>query len=668
MAIESFSGTVGFLILVILAVSALKVEGERSFVIDYDNDTFLKDGKPFRYISGSIHYSRVPPIYWRDRLEKMYAGGLNAVQVYVPWNFHELTPGNYDFTGKRNLEQFLQIAQDVGLVVILRPGPYICAEWDFGGLPAWLLKDSPNMVVRTMDRDYIAAVDRWLNVLLPIVRPYLYSNGGPIITVQVENEYGSYFACDYDYLRYLEKKFRALLGDNIVLFTTDGAGVSYLKCGTLQGLYATVDFGISLNPAGVFKISQRKFEPKGPLVCSEFYAGWLDHWGQEFARVNGSAFAYSLDLMLQAEANVNIYMYHGGTNFGYTNGANYSPIQSHITSYDYDAPLTEAGDITEKYKQIRDVISRYRKIPSVPIPPSTTKGYYGKVHMEFQMSLAEAIAAGSFGQPVKSRYPLTLEQVGTGETYVYIQYRTILTSNFTSAVLALDCVRDRGYVYVGSMFQGIATRDNVTNITVTAREGDALTIIVENLGHINFGSAMVNNSKGLICNVTLGGKLLEDWEMYPLYVDMVVNSTDDVPSKLRPVELMNKSPVKYIQYKPSFWMGSFDVPGTQMPVDTFLDPRPFSKGHAFINGFNLGRYWPTRGPQVTLFVPKSVLKPYPESNTVVLFEVENAPCADSLDCSVTFVDKPFLDKKVSGTLSESSKKKYSWAFDWNREH
>uniref|UniRef100_A0A8C9LAU5 Galactosidase beta 1 n=1 Tax=Pavo cristatus TaxID=9049 RepID=A0A8C9LAU5_PAVCR len=267
---------------------------QRTFGIDYDCNCFVKDGHPFRYISGSIHYSRVPRYYWKDRLLKMKMAGLDAIQTYVPWNYHEPQMGVYDFSGDRDLEYFLQLASETGLLVILRAGPYICAEWDMGGLPAWLL-EKESIVLRSSDSDYLTAVEKWMGVLLPKMKPHLYQNGGPIIMVQVENEYGSYFACDYDYLRSLLKIFRQHLGDEVVLFTTDGASQFHLKCGALQGLYATVDFA--------------------PVDA------------------------------------LNIHILH---RFGKI-GAN-MPYMSQPTSYDYDAPLSEAGDLTEKYFALREVI------------------------------------------------------------------------------------------------------------------------------------------------------------------------------------------------------------------------------------------------------------------------------------------------------------------------
>uniref|UniRef100_A0A8C0BG59 Galactosidase beta 1 like n=1 Tax=Buteo japonicus TaxID=224669 RepID=A0A8C0BG59_9AVES len=337
----------------------------RSFQLDYEEDCFRKDGAPFRYVSGSIHYARVPRPAWRDRLLKMYMSGLSAVQVYVPWNYHEPLPGVYDFAGDRDVEAFLDLTAELGLLVILRPGPYICAEWEMvrlamGGL-GWVLQP---------------AVDSWLHVLLPKIKPRLYQHGGNIISVQVENEYGSYYACDYGYLRHLLGSFRALLGSEVLLFTTDGTRAEELRCGTLQGLYATVDFGPGSNVTEAFG-AQRQVEPKGPLVNSEYYTGWLDYWGEAHASTSSVRVARGLEDMLQLGASVNMYMFHGGTNFAYWSGADfkdqYKPV---TTSYDYDAPLSEAGDPTEKLFAIRTVISKVLSLAgrggqhwaSLPVP------------------------------------------------------------------------------------------------------------------------------------------------------------------------------------------------------------------------------------------------------------------------------------------------------------
>ncbi|XP_040003394.1 beta-galactosidase isoform X2 [Xiphias gladius] len=479
----------------LLLLFGQSLSAPRSFSLDYKGDCFRKDGEEFRYISGSIHYSRIPRVYWKDRLLKMYMAGLNAIQTYIPWNYHEESQGYYNFIGDRDVKYFLELAQDIGLLVILRPGPYICAEWDMGGLPAWLLKEK-NIVLRSSDPDYIAAVDTWMGKLLPMIKPYLYQNGGPIITVQVENEYGSYFACDFNYLRHLTKLFRSHLGEEVVLFTTDGAGLNYLRCGSIQNLYATVDFGPGANVTAAFN-AQRHAEPRGPLVNSEFYTGWLDHWGSPHSSVSSTVVAKSLNEILVTGANVNLYMFIGGTNFGYWNGANalYSPQP---TSYDYDAPLTEAGDLTEKYFVIRDVIKMYHKIPEGPVPPTTPKYAYGAVEMKKLQTISDALEELSFSGPVKSMYPQTFTELN--QMVGYVLYRTILPftcSTPTPLSSQLDGVHDRAYVSVEGVAVGILERNKALTLNVTGKAGSQVDILVENMGRINYGKD-INDFKSSI--------------------------------------------------------------------------------------------------------------------------------------------------------------------------
>ncbi|XP_061768071.1 beta-galactosidase isoform X2 [Nerophis ophidion] len=500
----------------LLLLNGLSISASRSFSVDYENDCFRKDGEPFRYISGSIHYSRIPRAYWKDRLLKMYMAGLNAIQTYIPWNFHEESPGQYNFSGDRDLEHFLQLTQDIGLLVILRPGPYICAEWDMGGLPAWLLQKK-DIVLRSSDPDYIAAVDSWMGKLLSTVKPYLYQNGGPIISVQVENEYGSYFACDHNYMRHLSKLMRSYLGEETVLFTTDGGALGFLKCGPIQGVYATVDFGPGANVSAAFDV-QRYAEPRGPLVNSEYYTGWLDVWGSPHSVVSTTKVAKTLNEMLAMGANVNMYMFTGGTNFGYWNGA-LAPYSSQPTSYDYDAPLTEAGDLTEKYFSIREVIKMYRKIPDGIIPPSSPKFAYGAVKMNLLQTVSEALESLSFSGPVVSTFPQTFTDLN--QVFGYMLYRTELPvdcSTPTPLSSPLNGVHDRAYVSVNG-------------------------------------------------------------------------------------------------------------------------------GQVWINGFNLGRYWPSKGPQVTLFVPATILS-IDASNNVTVLELEAAPCL-STSCAVEFTATPILNGTVT---------------------
>ncbi|XP_019655017.1 beta-galactosidase isoform X2 [Ailuropoda melanoleuca] len=579
--------------LLLASARGLSKASQRTFKIDYSHNRFLKDGRPFRYISGSIHYFRVPRFYWKDRLLKMKMAGLNAIQSYVPWNFHEPQPGQYQFSGEHDVEYFIKLAHELGLLVILRPGPYICAEWDMGGLPAWLLlKES--IILRSSDPDYLAAVDKWLGVLLPKMKPLLYQNGGPIITVQVENEYGSYFSCDYDHLRFLQKLFHYHLGNDVLLFTTDGAHEMFLKCGALQGLYATVDFGPGANITAAFEI-QRKSEPRGPLVNSEFYTGWLDHWGQPHSTAKTEVVASALHEILSRGANVNLYMFIGGTNFAYWNGAN-MPYQAQPTSYDYDAPLSEAGDLTEKYFALRDVIRKY------------------------------------FG---------------------FVLYRTTLPqdcSDPTPLSSPLSGVHDRAYVAVDGVPQGVLERSDVITLNITGKAGATLDLLVENMGRVNYGR-YINDFKGLISNLTLGSNILTDWMIFPLDTDNAVRKHlggwDGYNNGRHDKPLDHSSS----NYKlPAFYMGNFSIPSgiPDLPQDTFIQFPGWTKGQVWINGFNLGRYWPARGPQMTLFVPRHILVTS-APNTIMVLELEHAPCGDNGPelCAVEFVDRPVINATLT---------------------
>ncbi|XP_006636774.2 beta-galactosidase-1-like protein [Lepisosteus oculatus] len=625
---------VGFVFAISFLFLIIKASESRSFSIDYKNNCFLKDGAPFQYISGSIHYSRIPWFYWKDRLLKMYMTGLNTIQTYVPWNYHESVQGTYDFNGDRDLEHFLHLANQTGLLVILRPGPYICAEWEMGGLPAWLLH-KPNIILRSADPDYLQAVDSWLAVLLPKIKPWLYSNGGNIISVQVENEYGSYFACDYNYLRHLKTIFQFFLEEDTVLFTTDGNTNLELTCGTLEGLYATIDFGTDTNITTAFK-RQRRFEPKGPLVNSEFYTGWLDHWGDSHAQVDTQKVSQMLGDMLALGASVNMYMFEGGTNFGYWNGADHdSRFKPVVTSYDYDAPLSEAGDPTDKLLAIRDVISRFREVPEGPMPPATPKYAYGYITLKKVGNITGLLDTLCPQGPLQSLYPLTFEAMK--QYYGYMLYQTKLPRTLEQAtplISPLNGVHDRGYVLVNGMFQGVLERDTTLVLNVTGKEGDQLDILVENMGRVNFGSH-INDFKGLVSNLYLGRDVLSNWLIYSLDIDGAIAYG------------WPHSKLKHSRHKgsredskgPTFYMGILEPTG--LAWDTFLRLRGWTKGQVWINGVNLGRYWPQRGPQQTLYVPGPLLSTS-QPNNITILELEQAPS----DTRVLFMDRAQLNRTV----------------------
>ena len=591
-----------------------------------------------RYISGSMHYSRVLPEFWKDRLQKFVAGGLNAVQTYVPWNFHETVPGLYDFDGRKNLLLFIKTAQEVGLLVIVRAGPYICAEWDMGGFPSWLLADD-DVVLRSSNSAYLKYVDRWMGHLLPLIKPYLYENGGPIISVQVENEYGYYYTCDEKYLKHLHNLFRSHLGNNVILFTTDSASpTSKFECGTDPSLfYSTIDFGSSVDPAEKFAV-QRKYAPHGPLVNSEFYTGWLDNWSKPHQRRDSTLIAKSLDAILKMNASVNLYMYIGGTNFEFWNGADASWNSTHHvydlspvpTSYDYDAPLTEAGDPWEKFTKIRDIIKKYRSVPST-VPSPSPKSAYGKAVATKFASLFNnpQLATNS----VTDKEPISMEKLG--QSFGFINYTTVITSSSSkqSTLTVIGC-NDRGVVFVNREFQGILTGArpvSTSTLQVSLPQGEAtLTIIVENMGRINFGK-YINDSKGIVGGVYLDNdRISGHWISQPL----PMNNTSEI-SFLNVI----RDDIHPLPTSSVFYQFTFNINGT--PTDTYLDVNNWSKGVAFVNGFNIGRYWPHIGPQKTLYVPSNVLKSGVD-NVVVLFETEAAPCVDGdlEKCSITLTDTP----------------------------
>ncbi|KXJ11601.1 beta-galactosidase [Exaiptasia diaphana] len=616
----------------------------RSFTIDYENNVFLKDGQPFRYISGSVHYFRVPRSDWKDRLTKLKYLGLNAVQTYVAWNLHEPEQGHYNFEGGNDLVEFINVANSLQLLVVLRPGPYICGEWDLGGLPGWLLRNKSIILRSSKDQGYIQAVDRWMGVLLPKIEPLLYKNGGPIISVQVENEYGSYYTCDHDYMSHLEALFRQHLGNDTILFTTDGYSEQMLKCGTLPSLFTTVDFGSGVDPSTPFSIL-RKYQPKGPLVNSEFYPGWLDHWGEKHQTVNTAQVAKYLDQILALNASVNLYMFEGGTTFGFMNGANCgsnaSQFQPQPTSYDYDAPLSEAGDPTQKYFVLLEIISRYMGTPSGILPPPSQKYSYGQVNMTKMSYLIDVASILSPMEPVKAVYPLTMEQFG--QYHGFALYQTEIPKQYLHSSVTIDIpgVRDRAIVYVGKIRQATISRTGKTSATLIIGEFLSLSILIENMGHINYGRFLVD-PKGILGNVTINNVALTNWQMRPL------NLTNILRYQPYHLEVLPSSGL-ISSNAPTFFTGQIPPASDGIPKDTFLKLKNWNKGQVFINGFNLGRYWTSAGPQETLYVPASLLYASQPSK-IVMLELDDNPCDYPDTCFVTFQDTPIIDGPVKPLL------------------
>lgn len=576
-----------------------------------ENGKFIYDGEEIRLISGSIHYFRVVPEYWKDRLEKLKACGFNTVEAYVAWNVHEPEQDKYNFEGIADLAKFISIAKELGLYVIVRPSPYICAEWEFGGLPAWLLKDR-NMRLRCAYKPFLERVDKYYDVLMGKLKPLLCTNGGPIIAMQIENEYGSY-GNDKEYLNYIRESIISK-GIDVMLFTSDGPTDLMLQGGTLPEVFKTANFG---SRAGEGFDKLREYEKEGPLMCMEFWNGWFDHWEEEHHTRDAEDAAKAFEEMMELDASVNFYMFHGGTNFGFYNGANFSDkYEPTITSYDYDSPLTEDGEFTKKYYLVKDIISRYTNIPEVKLSTVIKKKAYGEVVLNQTSKLFENL--DNLSTPTVSAYPQSMEELG--QNYGFILYRSTVKGPRKECALTLMDLHDRAQIFVNGEYKGTIYRndENKKLIVDFTGENNTLDILVENMGRINYGPNL-KDIKGITDHVRLDYQFQYGWTMYPL--------------PLKNIEALCYKEEKSLESEnnPVFYKGEFNVDEVG---DTFLLMEDWKKGVVFINGFNIGRYW-EKGPQKTLYVPGPLLKE--GRNEVVIFELHGTKSQN-----VKFIDKPML--------------------------
>jgi len=568
---------------------------------------FLLDGKPFRILAGAMHYFRIPPAYWRDRLLKLRAMGLNTVETYVAWNLHEPEPGTFRFDAGLDLVRYLTIVAELGLQAIVRPGPYICSEWDLGGLPAWLLRD-PAIRLRCSHPAYLQVVDRFFDALLPRLAPLQVTCGGPILAMQVENEYGSY-GNDQAYLHHLVEGMRAR-GVGVLLFTSDGPRDETLRAGTLPGILKTVNFASGVK-AALGKL--REYQPDGPLMVTEFWDGWFDHWGEQHHTRTPEDTAAVLDEILRAGASVSLYMFHGGTNF-FMNGANsedgcYRPT---VTSYDYDAPLSEAGDPTPKYWALRDLIGRYAPLPDITLPPPAPKLALGTVDLPESVALFDAL--DGLSSPIRLAAPQPMEMLGQSSGFTL--YRTQVAGP-VEAPLTIRGLHDRAQVFLDRQPVGVLERASPgQDLLLAVPQGSAtLDILVENMGRVNFGPDLLDR-KGITEGVLLRQQCLFGWTHFPLPLD------DLTRLDFRPSSATGG---------PAFYRGRFTVTD---PGDTFLALPGWTKGVCWVNGFNLGRYW-ERGPQRALYVPAPLLAK--GENELIVLELHRTERA-----TVEFRDRPDL--------------------------
>lgn len=575
---------------------------------------FLLDGKPFHVISGEMHYPRIPREYWRARFKMARAMGLNAITSYVFWNVHEPTPGAYTFSGNADVAEFIREAQEEGLWVILRPGPYVCAEWEFGGYPAWLLKD-PTAVVRSQDPKFMDPAMRWIKRLGHELAPLQVGNGGPILLVQVENEYGS-FGNDHVYMQRNKQALVEAGFTKAQLYTADGP--EQVPNGSLPDLPVGINFdGNHADQAAKSFAILKKERPDSPPFNSEFWAGWFDHWGGQHAHTSAQIQTANLTWILSHGYSISIYMFHGGTDFGWMNGANSDDkrpkeYQPDVTSYDYDSALDESGRPTPKFFAFRDAIAKSTGITPPPAPEVAAPIAIAAIKFTQAASLWDNLP-----KPIESDHPLTMEDVG--QNYGWILYRT--RARWSSGTIS---ARDYAVVLLDregagpplDRTHGGGTIEVSTPEMAPKQKDRELEVLVENTGRINFSHQLRGERKGLLkYQPPEGEPPPSSWQIFPLPMD-------------------NLATLKFTKKPctgPCFYRGTFNV---SAPADTFMDTSQLSKGQLWINGHAMGRFW-NIGPQKTLYVPGPWLKK--GANEIVVFDVTG-----SSDHTVEGLTKPNL--------------------------
>lgn len=580
-------------------------------MLEIKNKKFYMDSKPFDIYSGAMHYFRTVPEYWEDRLTKLKAAGFNTVETYVCWNLHEKKPGEFDFSGILDIEKYLEIAQKVGLYAIVRPGPYICAEWDFGGLPAWLLKDK-NMQIRCMYPDYLKCVERFYKKLLPRLVPHLESHGGNIIAMQVENEYGSY-GNDKDYLRYVEKLTRDC-GIDCLLFTSDENTNNMISGGSLPDIYKVLNFGSRSRTA--FNVL-KGFENDGPNMCGEFWCGWFDHWRDKHHTRNSLEIVNEIKGFIDNGASFNIYMFHGGTNFGFTAGANHNQGHGYeptVTSYDYCAMLTEWGDYTPAYHAVRKLLCEKQGIEPPELPESPKLQSIGKVELTETASLFENL--DNIGE--KHHVPVPEGMEYFGQNFGLIYYETTLKGNYNASPMYVKNVHDFAEVYfdgekktsIDRTLYSVEGKTTLKDVIFKKKKGESspflmpalsgerkIGVLVDTMGRVNYGGNMLDR-KG-ISDIYLGIQRLMNYDVWTLPLDNL--------DKLKYSSSVKKE-------EPVFLRGSFK---TDSKADCFIHLDGFNRGCVYINGFNLGRFWKV-GPQKSLYIPGTLLK---DENEIIVFNI-----------------------------------------------
>ncbi|KAJ0062008.1 hypothetical protein NL108_014906 [Boleophthalmus pectinirostris] len=605
---------VGFIMYRYLGVPTGRRRMSRRVGLNANTSQFTLEGEPFRIIGGAIHYFRIPRAYWRDRLLKMKACGINTVTTYVPWSLHQPQKEVFNFQTQLDLEAFLNLAAEMGMWVILCPGPYISSELDLGGLPSWLLRDD-KMKLRTTYAGFSEAVNVFFNKLIPKLVPLQFKKGGPIIAVQVENAYGS-FAKDDSYLNFIKEALQTR-GITELLLTSDSS--NSLKLGSVNGALKTLKLQ-KLNWRDIQDLTA--LQPNSPTMIMDYWTGWYDAWGELHHILPPEDMVSTVREILRRGMSVSLYMFHGGSSFGFMSGALADPTyRALVPSYDYDAPLSESGEYTPKYHLLRDLLSRYSN--GEPFPDMPTLHYreaYEPAIMYQHLSLWDAL---SFTEgPFKSHKPVSMENLpvnsDSGQAFGYTLYETTIT---TGGVLkSADNVRDRALVFVDKIYIGLFKRQTQELAVSDGQNSEFL--LVENCGRVHKGRDLDKQHKGLVGDILLNNIPLRDFTIYSL--DMKPAFIDRFGQ--RHGKLFLKIPAF-----PGFFMGKLFAYG--YPSDTFVKLTGWEKGVVFVNGLNLGRYW-SIGPQQALYLPGPFLNS--GINQVIVFEEQES------DYKVQFEDTPDL--------------------------
>ena len=581
--------------------------------------SFLLNGEPFVVKAAEIHYPRIPQPYWEHRIKMCKALGMNTVCIYVFWNIHEQREGQFDFTGNNDVAAFCRLAQKNGMYVIVRPGPYVCAEWEMGGLPWWLLKKK-DIRLREQDPYFMERVKIFEQKVGEQLAPLTIQNGGPIIMVQVENEYGSYGE-NKPYVSEIRDCLRGIYGQELALFQCDWAS-NFEKNG-LDDLVWTMNFGTGANIDQQFR-RLGELRPDAPKMCSEFWSGWFDKWGAQHETRPAKDMVDGMDEMLSKGISFSLYMTHGGTSFGHWAGANSPGFAPDVTSYDYDAPINEQGLPTSKYWELRTMMQKYSLSPA-PSPkgkgnkvalPAVPKAPMPIIEVpQFRLEKVMDLC-GLVTKRVENRDVLTMEDMDCG--WGMIQYTTTLPDIPRKSVLTLNDCHDYAQIWVNHQFVG--SIDRVKNekslMLPPVKKGDVLNILVEAMGRINFGRA-IKDFKGITSDVQLQTEQ-DGHEMTYTLKHWVIRTMADDYEAIKTAMASNRKEVKdneAIVSDGGYFKGEFTL---KKVGDTFLNFEAFGKGQVWVNGHAMGRIWHI-GPQQTLYVPGCWLKK--GKNEVIVLDI-----------------------------------------------